>query len=123
MLREVNKIISAQSSLRLSVFSFLLVAVVGATDQLTGYELSISIFYLIPVGFGSWYLRWHFGIVMCIVSAATWFVIDYTSGHQYSHPAIPFWNTGVRFGFFISSSQLLSSAYDALSISRRLWRN
>ncbi len=90
------------------MFSFLLVAVIGALDHLTGYEISFSIFYLIPVAVGSWYIddrRTH--LLLCIVSAATWLYFDVTSGHTYSHLLIPVWNTGVRLGFFIIVAYLL----------------
>lgn len=101
MLRKADEFLSAQSPFWLAAFSLLLVAMVGAIDHFTGYELSFSIFYLIPVGFASWYLGARFGLAICIISAVTWLGVDYTSGHQYSNPAIPFWNTGVRLGLFI----------------------
>ncbi|HSH68867.1 MAG TPA: hypothetical protein VK997_03035, partial [Deferrisomatales bacterium] len=92
MLREVDEFLSAQSSLRVGVFSFLLVGIVGAIDLATGYELSFSVFYALPVAIGSWYAGRRFGFLVCGVSAMTWLAADYTSGHPFSHPTIPFWN-------------------------------
>lgn len=120
MLRETDEILSAQSPVRLAAFSFLIVAVVGAIDYLTGYELSFSIFYLLPVGFAAWYLRGRFGFVIGLVSAATWLGADYTSGHQYSHLAIPIWNAGVRLGFFIIVAVLLKRFKSALEFQASL---
>lgn len=114
MLRKADEFLSAQPPFRLAVGALLLVALVGATDHATGYELSFSIFYLIPVGFASWYLRARFALIVCVVSAATWLGVDYTSGHQYSNPAIPFWNTGVRLGLFIIIAVLFERLRTAL---------
>lgn len=114
MLIKPGEFLPAQSPFRLAAFSLLLVAMVGAIDHLTGYELSFSIFYLIPVGFASWYLGARFGLLICVVSAATWLGVDHTSGHQYSNPAIPFWNTGVRLGLFIIMAVLFERLRRAL---------
>lgn len=35
-----------------------------------------------------------------------WLGVDYTAGHQYSHPLIPLWNAGVRLGVFLIVSHL-----------------
>ena len=120
MLKKIDKILSKQAPIRLAVLSFLLVAIIGAIDYLTGSDLAFSIFYLIPVVIGTWYLRGNFGIVVCIVSAATWMGIDYNFDHQYSHWAIPFWNTSVRLGFFIIVSKLLERLHFALDFQLSL---
>lgn len=103
----------------LGVFLFLLVAIFGAADLATGYELSFSIFYVIPVGIGSWYAGKRLGFLVCIISVVTWFAADYYSGHQYSHPAIAFWNAGVRLGFFAIIAYLLDhlrTSFDSLEL-------
>lgn len=107
MLGKTDAFLSTLTPIYLAIISFLLVAIVAVPDYLTGYELGFSIFYLLPVSVGSWYMRGQFWLLICIVSAVTWLGVDYTSGHPYSHPAIPFWNAGVRFGFFIVVALLL----------------
>ncbi len=114
ILRETNEFLSAQSPVRLVALSFLFIMVIGAIDHLIGYELSFSFFYLIPVSFGSWYLGQRIGLIICVVSAATWLGVDYTSGHQYSNPAIYLWNAGIRLGFFVVVVLLLEGLRRAL---------
>ncbi|MDF1551661.1 MAG: GGDEF domain-containing protein [Deferrisomatales bacterium] len=120
MLREADEFLSAQSARRVGVFSFLLIGVVGTIDHATGYELSFSVFYTIPVGIGSWYAGKRFGFLVCIVSAMTWLAADYTSGHLFSHPTIPFWNAGVRLGFFTIIAYLLDHLRRALDLQEVL---
>ena len=83
---------------------------VAAIDTATGSELSISLFYLLPVALVS--LRWRgmAGQVAAVIAALAWLAIDLGSGTTYSNPLIPFWNATVRFGFF----SLFSFALDRL---------
>jgi len=89
---------------------------IGVIDLLTGYELSFSILYVVPVLISSWYGGRRLGFGVCILSAATWLAVDYTAGHQYTHPAIPFWNASVRLAFFSIISDLLGRLRGALAI-------
>jgi diguanylate cyclase (GGDEF)-like protein len=120
MLKETDAILSAQSPVLLAAISLLLVGLIGAIDYLTGFEISFSLFYLIPVGFGTWYLRSRFGLFICVVSAATWLCVDYSAGHVYSNIAISFWNTCVRLGFFIIVASLLDRLQSALEVQSSL---
>jgi diguanylate cyclase (GGDEF)-like protein len=107
MLVYIDKFFTAQPKSHLAALLILLVFIVGAVDHLTGYEISFSIFYLIPIYIGSWYLTQHLNIFICVVCAVTWFIVDYTSGHQYSHELIPYWNACVRLGIFFVVAILL----------------
>jgi diguanylate cyclase (GGDEF)-like protein len=80
---------------------------VGIADFLTGWQLSFSIFYLIPIALVTWFAGRNLGLVMSIASTIVWFTADNLSGQPYSQPIFPFWNAGVRLGFFILVSFLL----------------
>jgi diguanylate cyclase (GGDEF)-like protein len=116
VIRAVNSFLSARSQGQLAAASFVLVAIIGIIDHLTGYELAFSIFYTIPIGVSSWYVGNRSGVAVCIVSGLTWLAVDFTSGHPYSHPAIPFWNMGVRLAFFIVIARLLARLRTALEL-------
>jgi diguanylate cyclase (GGDEF)-like protein len=85
----------------LMVAGIILLCVVGFLDYYTGYELSFSLFYLIPVAMLSWVTNSRVGIAVSIISAGIWLAADIESGAHYSSPAIYFWNTMIRFGFFL----------------------
>lgn len=107
MLRSVHRFLAAQKAPSILFFALLLVGVVGAFDVLTGYELSFSIFYAIPVAVAAWYTGKRLGLVVALISAVSWFSADVATGHTYSHPAIPYWNASVRLGYFLIIAYLL----------------
>lgn len=121
MLKIIDKFLSIQTSPRILIFSFLLVALIGALDEVTGYEMSFSIFYLIPVALVSWYTSDRSAhLLICIVSAVTWLYVDIISGHTHSHSLMPVWNTGVRLGFYIIVSSLLLQLHKSLVLQASL---
>ncbi len=85
-----------------------LVIVIGSVDLLTGYEASFSIFYILPIATVSWFSNKRVGYWFCGLCAIVWLLADLGSGHVYSNPLIPYWNTSVRLGFFLIIAVTLS---------------
>ena len=99
-----------------------LAALVGALDYVTGLELSLSIFYLLPIALVAWYApRWA-GFGMCAVSTAMWLVADYAGGFTYSHWLMLVENAAVRLGFFLITASLLVILRTHLTRERLLAR-
>ena len=98
------------------------IVAVGIVDFLTGYEIAFSLFYLIPISLVTWFAGRRLGIMAAIASALTWYITDIASGRPYSHPAIPFWNTGIRASFFFIVMALLSALRKALEHEKELAR-
>lgn len=92
----------------------LLLVVVAALDLVTGEEVSFSLFYLAPVIVVTlrWGTRWGQGAA--VAAAAVWYLIEHLAGAGYSHPLIPVWNAGVRFGFFSLVSALVGGLSTAV---------
>ncbi len=112
--------LSRRSAAQVTAIGLAAIAVIGFLDHLTGYELSFSIFYLLPVALVTWFSwRWA-AIGACVVSAIVWLVVDYTAGHSYSHWLIPYWNAAVRLGFFGLTSYLLAQLKSQLAAQERL---
>jgi len=116
MLKAITRFLSALSQLQLAILLFLAVAAVGAIDFATGYEVSASVFYTIPIGIGAWYAGKRLGFFLCIISAVTWLLVDFMSGHHYSHPLIPLWNAAVRLSFFVIITDLLDRQRRSLAL-------
>lgn len=93
------------------IISVLLVGILGNLDYQTGNEFSFSLFYLIPISLTAWYADRRTGIFISILSAAAWLLADVYAGEDYSHPIIYFWNTLIRFGFFIIVAWLMSELH------------
>jgi diguanylate cyclase (GGDEF)-like protein len=98
---------------------FVLVVLLGIVDYWTGVELSITLFYLIPIFLVAWYADENLALAISAVSAITWFFTDFANGLLYSNIMIYVWNTLIRLGFFIISSRLLSELRKALRTNQK----
>ncbi len=86
------------------------IAALGYIDYLSGFEISFSIFYLVPVVAAAWVMGAGAAALFAVLCAGTWLVADVYSGHLYTHPLIPAWNAVMRLGVFliVSYSQVLA---------------
>ncbi len=96
-----------KSPVQVILFGLFLLAAVATIDHLTGYELSFSIFYLLPIVLVTWHSKRWVGFVFCGLAAMTWLFVDYASSHTYSNGFMPIWNSGVRLSFFWVTATLL----------------
>jgi diguanylate cyclase (GGDEF)-like protein len=101
---------------------FLSIIILGLLDYLTGYELSFSLFYLIPISLVVWFVGRRLGVTASIVSALAELIVDILTGDQDAQPGVYFWNAALRFGFFIIVTLLLASLKKALEHERNLAR-
>jgi signal transduction histidine kinase len=85
------------------------IVLLGLLDYLTGPEVSLSVFYLLPISVVTWFTDRRSGIVVATIGAAMWLVADLKSGAAYSNPLIPYWNAGVRCAFFLIAVYLESA--------------
>jgi hypothetical protein len=94
---RVAKYFKKQLKLFLVIASFGVVMLLGGLDYLTGSEIFVPIFYLIPVSLAAWFGGGWAGIGVSIVSALIGLSIDLILRSPYSHPAnmlagAPPWN-------------------------------
>jgi diguanylate cyclase (GGDEF)-like protein len=81
--------------------AFLVLAIVGVIDYMTGAEISLSIFYAIPVMLMAWSFGQVAGLVMSFIAASAWYLAATTVGYAYSNSFVPVWNAFVRLAFFV----------------------
>ena len=105
---------------RLNTIATGIVFALGFVDYLTGFELSFSFFYLIPVSMAAWAVSRNTGLAFSVISAATWLLSNLLSGQYYSNPFIGVWNTLIRFGFYAVVTILLAELRHALEEERIL---
>jgi C4-dicarboxylate-specific signal transduction histidine kinase len=96
-------------------FCLAMVAAVGWSDYLTGYDLSLSILYLAPVLLATWVLGSVAGIVFSIVSLAAWLISVHFMGHPYTDPFNRFWDAAVHFMTWVGFSLILVQLKVALA--------
>ena len=84
----------------------LLVAGLGVLDYLTGVEINLSILYLVPVIFATWFISTRAGAFIAVLSVALWASLDAIGGVPFG-VAIITWNALVRLGLFMIVLQLV----------------
>lgn len=98
-----------RSRIALIAIAFLIVAVIGAVDYLTGFETSFSIFYLLPIGLAIWFVGRGFAIFTSILSVVVSLAGDLARGAHFSSPFVPAWNASILLAFYFVVVWLLAS--------------
>ncbi len=100
------------------VLVLLLLLLVSWLDFVTGFEISFSIFYLVPVSLGAWVIGAGAGLLVSAAAGVTWFFMDAVSGHIYGSASIAYWNSSVRLLFFAITSFSLSKIRSSMDLAR-----
>ena len=80
----------------LTIVCFVLAAIIGYFDYVTGYEHSMLLFYFLPIALAAWFANFAYGVIIVAVCVTTWVVADVGSGI----PALGFWNIGMAFASY-----------------------
>ncbi len=103
----LDEALSRQSPSTLLALALLLVGGIASVDYLTGVELNLSIFYLVPVIFATWFISRVAGSSLALLSVVLWASLDALGGTTYSLFIIT-WNAAVRLGLFLIVTQLVN---------------
>lgn len=109
--------------------ALLLVAIVGVTDYISGYDLTIFVLYAGPILFASWFCdreKPRTATLIAVSCAAAWLMADAATSHGPKSPTILLGNTCLQLGFLgfvvLSSSalrlQLLHSRAEVAELKR-----
>ena len=116
------RIVDGRSALAVGLIVGALVIGLGWIDYLTGWELSFSIFYMVPVALGSWRGGARMAVLLSLVCGLSWLLADQLSGHEYSREWIAYWNAAVRTGMFLALGLTLAALSTALRRAHQLAR-
>jgi len=104
----------------LTAVALLSVLAIGFMDYITGYEISLFLFYAAPIFFAVWFLDRNRTILVVLVSAIVWWWADWKSGHPYLSGWIQIWDATARFVFF-SFAAVGGSAIKSRQASMEAW--
>jgi diguanylate cyclase (GGDEF)-like protein len=90
-----------KSSIFWTITGFTVVGLLGLIDYATGNELTISLFYLIPIFLVTWAVDRNTGLFMSLLSGLTLLGAEIAAGMSYSHPIFYFVNTLLRTSFYV----------------------
>lgn len=85
----------------LSIFGVSGVAMVGALDFLSGYQINLSFFYLAPIVFCTWAGTWKTGINIALASGVVAMLADVLMDKETAHEIFSYWNAINRLAFFM----------------------
>ena len=86
-----------------------LAALIGVVDFVTGRDLALSAFYLVPICWAAWSVGRKAGISVAAASVVVWFIADLKTGYNYPHRLIPYWNALTLLVLFVFVIYLLSA--------------
>lgn len=90
-------------------FALALTVVIGVVDYKTGTQVSMLVFYFLPVAIGVAATGWKTGVSIAVLSVVTWLISDFAAGARYISPLIPCWNAAIALGTYLVLVWLLAS--------------
>ena len=120
MFRAIDSYLLRKPKFFVLLVAVSLIVVLGFIDHSIGSQISFSVFYTAPVLLATWYCNRSAGIFLSFLAAAVWLAADLTSGHEYAHILIPFWNAMVRMGFFLLITILIALVKKKLALEEAL---
>jgi|RhiMetdeSRZDD1v2_1073273.scaffolds.fasta_scaffold406663_2 diguanylate cyclase (GGDEF)-like protein len=93
--------LETRSPLFWTVAGIAIIGLLGILDYATGNELTLSLFYLIPIVLGTWAVDRKTGLFMSFISGLTLLGAEIAAGQTYSHPIFYLLNTLLRTLFYV----------------------
>ena len=120
---RIDSFLRGRSRGFLRALAIVLIGGIGLLDFVTGYDLSLSLFYLAPVALLAWYDTPRTSHLASFLSALVWLAANVlVVAPSRLTPSLALWNTAIRLGFFLIVAQLLSSLRTAHEVERDLAR-
>src|SRR5262245_20747621 len=98
---KISNVLQRHPRKWLFVEATILILIVGSLDFYTGYEVSLSILYGVPIYVVAWYCDKNTGILLALIAGLTWWWANVEVGHPYLQSWHDAWETFVRLSFFI----------------------
>ena len=92
----------------------------GIVDYLLGAELSLSVFYTMPIMYVSWYGGKSAGLILVVATTTILVFSELAASYEYSSIWIPAWSVFVRLCFFVIIWKLLTLVHEKLLLEESL---
>src|SRR5262249_44394619 len=97
-----------------------LTALISLVDYVTGSEISVSFFYLLPVALATWFMGRKAGIALSVLSAVGWSAAYFLSRRFYSNASIFYWNVTLELATFLAVTMALAAVRSEMRKERAL---
>ncbi|KNY27138.1 diguanylate cyclase [Pseudobacteroides cellulosolvens] len=111
-----------ENKMFLGIINFILVAIVGLFDFITGNEVNVTILYLIPICIVTWYIGEIPGIVAADISAGAYLASDLINKKSQNYGIVDIWNAIMFLAFFTIVVIILSRLKKTLIREKNLAR-
>jgi len=102
------------------VFGIIATIAVAVVDHITGDEVNVTLFYLVPLSIASWQLSRGEAVFAAVLSALAWLLEAQLFGRVPTSRGIAFWNTSMLLGFFLTVVFILDSLKKSFAEQQRL---
>jgi signal transduction histidine kinase len=93
----------------MAVLVVLMILVIGVFDYISGQEIHLSAFYLLPICLAGWRLGRRTGYVLAAVGAGVWLLAEITTGYPYLLWDTPYWNALMLLALYLFVVYLLTA--------------
>lgn len=113
---------SALESLPGLFYALELTVVIAVLDFITGYEVRLAMFYMLPIALATWTGGTRSGVFVSICAALCWF-ISFQSNNIYSRGIFYYWEGAILIATFTTFVLLIGRLRDAIMrADERFWR-
>ena len=95
---------------------------IGVIRFLTGPELALSLFYLLPIGLATWYAGKWAGVMVSLAGAVSWLIADLNMLPAFSSAFIPLLNETFRLTVFLIITLILTKLKHTMDAHKALGR-
>jgi len=100
--------LASRSRWSAALFSTAIVLIIGFVDYISGWEISWSVVYVLPIAIAVWYVGPGLAYALSFLSIALWVAGDFANGLQVSSWLVPVWNSAIRLIFYDIFIRLLA---------------
>lgn len=104
------------------IWGFCLFVLIGCLDYQVSPNISLSVFYLLPISLTTWFVSKKAGLITGGVSAIAGFITKFDSDYTTDSILVTSWNATVMLMVFFTVSSLLFKLRDALKQEQELAR-
>src|SRR5690348_1072168 len=94
--QSVQKLDLQLSRSGFGVVAALLVPAIGVANFFVGKDITLSVFYVLPIAIAAWYVGRTFALVLALLSVGFWIAADFAAGNGYANFFAFLWNGTIR---------------------------
>lgn len=122
LLRIINKYFTKNKPNVAITWGGILLILIACIDYQLASEISLAIFYLLPISLMTWFVGKEAGLVTCVLSAIAEFITNLNTKNTESHFFVPYWNAVASLMMFLTVSYLLFELHSTLEQEKKLER-